>query len=261
MLREGRLSALDLSGNYMIQTPDLVAVRLDQPNAYPSSRDIQQVFANDTSEVARLLLLEPTRTFHSVTEVHEVCRQRGGTISLPTVSRALKGLHEEVVIHKARGQIRLLQARVVWDQLTAHYNAPRPQSTWQLRLDPDRRVEQLNALLGVGAWVWDGLTSASRWSATTPALVPTLWARSGALAPEQLRELESRRFYNTIVHAISDGLPFFDARGHVASPLECALALMQGDKRDQEVAASLSEALLTPDHPLLDAAYEPTHTV
>lgn len=88
MLREGRLSALDLSGNYMIQTPDLVAVRLDQPNAYPSSRDIQQVFANDTSEVARLLLLAPTRTFHSVTEVYEVCRQRGGTISLPTVSRA-----------------------------------------------------------------------------------------------------------------------------------------------------------------------------
>ena len=68
LLNQEGISGLDLSGNYLIQTPDILAVRLDRKNLFPESQPIKNIFAGNSSTVGRLFLAENKR-FASVNEV------------------------------------------------------------------------------------------------------------------------------------------------------------------------------------------------
>ena len=134
-LQRADISGLDLNGNYFIVTPELLAIRLDQPNQYPESRPIKKIYSNKSSLVGRFLLAE-ARTFEQVNEIHRGIRDRKGDLSLSTVSKVLSRLDEELLIKKGRGQIRVLQPKTLLDRLRDGYRTPDIQDTIKVKL-PD----------------------------------------------------------------------------------------------------------------------------
>ncbi|HLB59574.1 MAG TPA: hypothetical protein VJL87_05785 [Bdellovibrionota bacterium] len=58
MISSQKMSALDLNGNYYIQTPEFLAIRLDQENQYKDSQPIKKIFSGNSSLVGRLLLTQ-----------------------------------------------------------------------------------------------------------------------------------------------------------------------------------------------------------
>lgn len=237
-LEEYGVSGLDLNGNYLILTDDLVAVRLDQPNAYPQSRDIKKVYSYNSSIVGRFLLVEK-REFEQVNEIFEGIQERGGGISLSTVSKVLKGLDEEMIISKKRGEIRLLQPEKLLDRLRDGYREPRTRRRIELKLPEGEAASILTERLGPENWVWSGEAAAEAYAATTPVKVRTAYTKELATARDELREFEDSRFYNCVLEQSDDAYVYFDRREEWASPVEAYLALSQMDKREREIARSI----------------------
>lgn len=244
-LEQAALSGIDLNGNYLLLSSELVAIRGDQPNDYPQSRDIKKVYSKNSSIVGRFMLRE-SRRYKQVKEIYEEIQKLGGGVSLSTVSKVLKSLDEDLLISKKRGEIRLLQPAKLLARLRDGYQKPQVGRTLRLRLPDSRRVELLNEVLRT-RWVWTGETSASRYATTTP---PTSWVAytaSGA-EMEKLTEFEDRRFYNCVLKTCDDPFVYFDSReddqGNWASPVETYLALSQLDKRERELALSIREKVV-----------------
>ncbi len=238
------ISGLDLNGNYLILTDDLVAIRLDRPNEYPESRDIKKVYSYNSSIVGRFLLVED-RTFEQVNEIYDGIQGLGGGISLSTVSKVLKSLDEDMIISKKRGEIRLLQPGKLLDRLCAGYREPRLGRSYKLKLRKGEEEEFLSEFLGADNWVWSGETSAEAYAATTTPR--TRLAYFDEPTPD-MKALHMRfgddRFYNCVVRQTDDDFVYFDRRGQWASPVETYLALSQLDKREREIARDIREKVL-----------------
>lgn len=245
------VSALDLCGNYLIQTPDLLAIRLDQPNEYPTSRDIKKIYSYNSSIVGRFLLREDRR-FEQVNEIYEGIQERGGGISLSTVSKVLKGLADDLMIEKTKECIRVLQPRELLARLKAGYRSPRDQMTFKLKL-PDNlggQQEILTEVLGKEGWIWSGTTSAQAYATTTPPTTTTVYTPELLTSTNPLRKYENERFYNCIIKQTNDAFAYFDRNGFWSSAVETCLALSQLDKREREIARTIEESILVefPDH-------------
>ena len=236
-------SGIDLNGNYLILTSDLVAVRLDRPNEYPESRDIKKIYSYNSSIVGRFLLTTD-RTFEQVKEIDEGISERGGGISLSTVSKVLKGLNEDMIISKTRDAIRLLQPRKLLDRLCDGYHAPRVDRELMLKLPTTSRDALVTEALGEGGWTWSGDTSAEAYAATTPPGVRVAYTRRIHASRASLREFEDTRFYNCVLKQTNDDFVYFDSRRQWASPIETYLALMQLDKREREIAQRIREDVI-----------------
>jgi hypothetical protein len=248
-LEQYGVSGFDLNGNYIILTAGLVAIRFDQPNAYPQSRDIKKVYSYNSSIVGRFLLVE-NRVFEQVNEIYEGIQKRGGGISLSTVSKVLKGLDEEMIISKKRGEIRLLQSEKLLDRLQDGYREPRTGRRIELKLPEGEAARLLSDALGTENWVWSGESSAGAYAATTPARVRTAYIPKLATAMDALGQFEDSRFYNCILEQTDDDYVYFDRREEWASPVEAYLALSQMDKREREVARSIRQnVILNSSHP------------
>ncbi len=247
LLRNEGVSGIDLNGNYLIQLQDFVAIRLDQKNRYAESGGIKKACAGDSSIVGRFLLRE-NRAYSQVTQIHEEIEALGGDISLSTVSKVLSALQDELLIEKAADWIRVLQAGELLNRLVESYQPPRTSDTLKLKLPDDRdsKARVLDDQLGKRNWVWDGTTSAERYTATTPASMWAAYTSADLRALDQLRDYEEARFYNCVVKRAKKSFVYFDSRGSWSAPLECYLALMQGDKREREIAEPLREEILQP---------------
>ncbi len=243
-LDQSGVSALDLNGNYLILTDDLVAIRLDQPNQYPESRDIKKVYSYNSSIVGRFLLAA-NRTFEQVNEIHDGIQEMGGGISLSTVSKVLKSLDEDMIISKKRGEIRLLQPGKLLDRLCEGYREPRVGRSYKLKFGDGDQDEFLNKFLGSDNWVWSGETSAETYAATTTPR--TRVAYFNALTPEMEAlhmQFGDDRFYNCLVEQTDDDFVYFARHGQWASPVETYLALSQLDKRERQIAQSIRENVI-----------------
>ena len=242
-LEQYGVSGLDLNGNYLLLTDDLVAIRLDQPNAYPQSRDIKKVYSYNSSIVGRYLLVE-NRVFEQVNEIYEGIQERGGGISLSTVSKVLKGLDDEMIISKKRGEIRLLQPEKLLDRLEDGYREPRTGRRMELKLPEGEAADVLREVLGSENWIWSGEASAEAYATTTPVKVRTAYTKGLATARDAFRDFEDRRFYNCILEQTDDDYVYFDRREEWASPVEAYLALFQMDKREREIARSIRDNVI-----------------
>lgn len=96
--------------------------RTGQPNAYPSSRYIKSVYRGRSSLVSWVLLLQ--RSFDTVSAVRREVLERGGRISLGTVSKVLMSLEEDLLVSRKDG-IRLLAARAASRPAGRELRAPR----------------------------------------------------------------------------------------------------------------------------------------
>ena len=243
--REG-VSGLDLSGNYFIQTPDMVAIRLDRGNQFPESQSIKKVFSGNSSLVGRLLLTEKRR-FTSVNEVLFEIRRRGGSLSLSAVSKVLTALDRDLIIEKSRQSISLLQPEKLLDRLAAEYRPPKLFGSKKLKLPPDKggglaEKPDLKGPFSGTPWVLTGESSASRYGITSGTEVLSVYMPGMG----DFAKFDDGRFYNVLVRQTADSFVYFDIQDERwASPVQCYLELAQLGKREQEIAGTIREAILS----------------
>jgi hypothetical protein len=92
--------------------------------------------------------------------------------------------------------------------------------------------------------VWGGQTTAVRYATTTPSQEDVAYTRELPLDAERLTQYRDERFFNCIVHASRDDFVYFDHDGHWASDVQTYLDLMQGDKREREIARDIKTQIL-----------------
>jgi len=245
MLERSGMSGIDPNGNYFIQVPDLLAIRLDRKNQYPESSDIKKIYSRNSSIVGRFMLRE-NRTYDQVNDIYDGIKKLGGGISLSTVSKVLQGMKDDLVIEKGREGIRVLQPEKLLEELSKQYRPPIVSRTLKLKL-PDRREEMedlLSEALGKDAWMWTGESSAEAYTMTTPARMYSTYTRADSRALDRLAPWVSQRFYNCELKRTKQAFVYFDCNEHWSSPLECYLALSQLDKREREIALDIKEEIL-----------------
>ena len=246
LLNQEGVSGIDLSGNYLLKTPEILAVRLDQKNRFPESQPIKNIFAGSSSIVGRLFLAAGKR-FESVSEVYSSIEALGGSLSLSAVSKVLKGLQDELIIEKGPTGITLLQPDKLLQKLETGYRPPKISSALKLRL-PGEGIEAVvalnTAMASPARWVLSGESSGLRYAIMADTSVFKVYVTDC----KPLLQYQNEQFYNVLAQQTEDSFPYFDAqaeRGRVwASPIQCYLELSKLDKREREIAATVREAIL-----------------
>lgn len=244
LFEETGLSGVDLNGNYVLQTDDFVAIRLDQENRYKESGGIKNVFRGTSSLVCRYLLHEPS-PHEGVSQIHEGIQDFDGRASLSTVSKVLSTLSDELIVEKG-DRIRVLQPEKLLTSLRDQYRPPETVESVPLNLPEDRaeRETLLTELLSGVLWVWSGETSAERYVTTTPSQEDDAYTRELPLDDDRIDTYRDQRFYNCILHESREDFLYFGHDGHWASEVQTYLDLMQGDKREREIALDLKNRIL-----------------
>ena len=245
LLNREKVSGLDLNGNYLIQAPDLVAIRLDQKNRFPESQPIKNIFAGGSSQVGRLFLAADRR-FKSVNEVFSGIKDLRGSLSLSAVSKVLKGLEEELIIEKSPAGIALLQPEKLLQKLGENYRPPRITESFKLKIPAITDLPGLkgpDGLSGAG-WILSGESSARRYAALADDSPFKIYLSDYG----SLLKYQDDRFYNVVALKTDDLFPYFDAREENglrwAAPVQCWLELSRLDKREREIAAGVREGIL-----------------
>jgi len=251
-LIETGVSGLDLSGNgVVIVRGEWFVFRSGEKNRYPARAPIKAVYAGKSSLVGRVLLLRPE--FSSVTRVREEIAVRGAAVSLPTVSKVLRALEEDLVIRR-KPTIRVIQPDQLIDKLTQGFDL-RPVTRRLIgRVEDraaflDRAFENARArsvkLVG---------QSVSAYSAL-PETDLTLFTSAADLILQDATFVETGRFSNVSVVETTDDRVYFDSRpsaGYLwTPPLQLYLTLANGGKREREIAAELRPSVeeMTSDVP------------
>lgn len=243
------MSGVDLSGNGVVVIPgELLVVRTGNPNQHPACRSIRNVYRGASSLVARVFLSRPR--YERVQEVMDHITDRGGRVSLSTVSKVLKVLEEDLVIRREGRTSELLQADELLDRLADGYRPPRISARKKYRW-VDASDNPLASLRD-----WSGrivLTGAA--SVDQYAIMPrekTVQCYCTAIEPieQELRGrlVESSRFPDLELVETQEPTVYFDTRSRdtvsAASPLQSWLELRAGDKRQSDAAEAVKTRIL-----------------
>ena len=129
MLERVQVSGIDLCGNGILIVPrELLVVRTGNPNRFPQSAPIRNVYRGDSSLVARSFLVRPV--YRAIGDIATAIRELSGNVSLATVSKVVKVLESDLIVAKDRGDIRLLQPDKLLDQLSANYRPPKAKARY-----------------------------------------------------------------------------------------------------------------------------------
>ena len=243
------VSGVDLCGNGVVTIPgELLVMRTGNPNRYPASRGIANVYQGTTSLVARVFVARPS--YDSVQEVRNEVANRGGLVSLGTVSKALRSLEEDLVISRQGRTSALLQADELFDRLAAVFKPPgvNARRTYRWNGSPNELIERL------GQWSSDlvltGTASVEEYGVMPREKVIQCYCGNiGRIEPELGSELEeSPRFPDLELIETRDPTVFFDSRDGdtvpTSSPLQCWLELQAGDKRQRDAAKGIREWMI-----------------
>ena len=237
---------VDLSGNGLVIVPrKWLIFRSGQPNAYPESRLVKNIYEGNTSLVSRVFLLKPT--YSSLNEIISEIQNRGGTISQSTVSKAVKQLQEDQIIWREDTVIKLLQPDKLLNRLADNYKPPRTLAIQKVKVEADfESIPQLATVAAEKAKATIALTGAC--SVTSYATMAREKQYSWYCDKEPAVLLKKvaatidadSRFPNVEIVQTNDQPVYFDARTingvRVASPIQTYLELMRGDKRERETA-------------------------
>ncbi|TVP55377.1 MAG: hypothetical protein EA351_10880 [Gemmatimonadales bacterium] len=249
-LRSERMSAIDLSGNAWVQVPGRWSCfQRGFPNRFPDTRPTRAPYRGKSALVGRVLLSRPG--FETISEVQEEIERRGGSLSLGQVSKVLSALEKDLVIRKGANGVRLIQPERLLDSLAESYRPPKAlkEETLKAKLDEKLFTKLLRESKRSGARI-AGYQPARYVIAPEPGerLVVYVESRGFSGAVDASGAERSSRFPNLAIRAIKEPWVFFDAQVESGiewcSPLETYLQLMQGGKREQEIAVGLRDEIL-----------------
>jgi DNA-binding HxlR family transcriptional regulator len=252
------VSGIDLSGNAFVVVPGkLLVLRTGAPNKFRESYAIREVYRGNTSLVARALLLRP-RT-ESLADLRQFIRQRGGSITLTTISKALRRLEDDVLVERRGGRARLLQPEALLDKLAGAYRPPKVRRCLVGSNSLDRAGLAARLANTPARMVLTGQSSTDRYAVMgrearvrfyTDSIAPLVGTLGSAFT-------EGERFANLELLETNDPTVYFDVRRSgdfpCASPIQAYLELVSGDKREQETAAQIRSLILDELRQKMDA--------
>ena len=236
------ISAVDLCGNMAITLPGRwLVIRTGAPNRFPASAQIKNVYRGKSALVCRALMLKGE--YPSATAIANELGEVAG-VTLPTVSKVLSSLEDDLMIARASGSIRVIQPSRLLDNLVANYRPPVERRVVRGKVSSP---EMLRARL-------------REW--TAPSAPP-----SAIDAPERYTIYPSampvQRIYSTSLDALTDGVTVDESArfpdvefvesddpsvyfGRVRGDgtLQVYLELAKGGKRAEQVAAPIRDDLL-----------------
>ena len=236
------VSALDLCGNIAVAVPGTWYIeRLGAPNRFPDTRLVKNVFRGASSLVPRVLV--SGERFRSATDLLAAIESRGGSTSLPTVSRVLRQLEDEAVVIRSPEIMVTDQERF----LRLFVSSYRPALE---RARVAGRVTDLGAVRTSLAETARGgnfriVGVAPERYVNFPSSYEEIvvYTTSAAAALEGIDLRTDSPFQNLIVYETDDPSVFFDPREEDgfpwAPPLEAYLRLATGDERMREMATAL----------------------
>lgn len=246
-LAEREVSGIDLCGNGVVIAPgDWFVYRTGRPNRFPTKAAIKNIYAGTSSLVCRALLT--AGRFERLSDIPRAIEAAGGQISLGTVSKVVRCLEDELLVSKEDG-IRLIQPLALLDRVANSYQPREPVSRLRGSF-PDGK----DLLQRASAWARDtgaglAVSGAGRYAQapSSDAYPPIYTDRPTELARE-LHFEPADRFASAEIRGTEDPLPYFDAQRVDGvtwqSPLQTYLEMMQGGKRERELAATLREQVL-----------------
>ncbi len=253
-LQDLEVSGLDLCGNGIILGPHFSIWRSGQPNRFPESQPIRNVFRGSSAIFAQCFLQR--REFPSLTSLQQHAREhsprtyRTGTLTIGTASKVVQSLEQQMIVARQGTRLTLIDVKALMQGILENYlpavgprlegRTPLPIEAIWSRLRAPETVTRLRSVI-------TGLGSAVRYGAT-PGLVETsLYVSDLATAAELLELKETRVFPNLeLIQETSDRV-YFDARSDHgvlwASPLQSWLELASAGPREREAAEVLKAKL------------------
>lgn len=240
VLAREHISALDLCGNYQLIVPGrLLLHHLDEPNRYPNSSPIRDIWGGTSSLVPRVLLLK--RRFDTQTELQERIEALGGSISKGTISKVLHVLENGLWVRRDDGVV-LQHPDTMLNAFIENYRSPRTTRRQTVKLTAPPRDIDNNAPRVV-------------WFAPEAFVIR---ATSGHLPQAYTDNLDqfisqpgvkaTTRFADAEIIETQDPGVFFAPAEHnhkpIVSMLEVYLQLATGNKRDQDAAAQMRGDIL-----------------
>lgn len=247
-----QISGVDLSGNGVIVIPGrLLVYRTGSQNSYRDSVPKKFVYRDTTSLVARVFLCRTT--YDSLADIESEIKQRGGSVSLSTISKALARMEEDVVIAKRPGRIELIQPDILLDHLAASFREPKVHRTITCALARpiDRVLHDTKHKLALAL---SGKSSTSAYAVMGRESAIALYCKDidAALSAWGSDAKEDARFPDITLQETSDPTPFFDVRPMngmpFSSPIQTYLELSTGDKREKETADQVRQRILQDLH-------------
>jgi len=246
-LQAAEVSGLDFSGNMVLVVPgDWLVIKTGNPNQYPSSQPIKNVYAGKSALIGRVLLT--CSVFPSVKAVREEILKRDATVSWGTVSKVLAVLEDDLLVSRNSG-VDLIQPARLLDQLAKNYQ--RPEIETQLRGKSADIPRFLDDMLGRAAA--SGVRVIGR-SEQLYAIAPvtedstTIYVSRLGDWIKELPFEETDRFHNLEIVEVNSEDVFFDFNNWRGFPwcskLQIYLELMQGGKREREIADQIKGDLL-----------------
>lgn len=252
-LEQREVSGIDLCGNGVVIVPgELCAFRTGQPNRYPQSGPIKNIYRGRSSLVPRVFLTRPE--YGEVNEVKREIEARNGKIAISTISKALATLTEDLLIKRENGSVSLLQGDALLDKLAANYVAPRTTRRFIGRWEgePEEFLPELfdeAGRAGIRAIV-SGASSVGQYAVMAREKTVQVYCGSIEAMVRIVGDViqETSRFSNLELIETDDDYVYFDARSETgiryACPVQTYLELMAGDKRERETAEQVKEAIL-----------------
>ena len=248
-LERAGVSGIDLSGNALVVVPGkLLVLRTGASNKFRESYSIREVYRGNTSLVARALLLRP-RT-ESLADLGQFIRERGGRITLTTISKALRRLEDDVLVERRGGRARLLQPEPLLDKLASAYRPPKVRRRIVGSTSLDRAALAARFTTAPARTVLTGQSSTDRYAVMgreervrfyTDSSVTLLGTLGGEFT-------EGERFANLELIETDDPTAYFDVRRSgdlpFASPVQTYLELASGEKRELETAEQVRALIL-----------------
>jgi hypothetical protein len=260
-LEQTGVSGLDLCGNGVVMSPNgLFVFRTGQPNLYPRSSPIKNIYRRNSSMVPRVFLAQSQ--FERVTDVLTAINTRNGlgeTLGRPlmamgTVSKALKAMEEDLIISREQVPLKLIQPDKLLKKLVENYQPMKPGNVIRRRVSAT--VGDLPEILaGLGKElklpvVATGLASATQYAVMQRGDLMSVYCPRPEALLSRLSTSDSDRFPNLEVIQSEDETNYFDSRldpktgFRWAAPIQAYLEMMRGDKRDQETAAQIRTELI-----------------
>jgi hypothetical protein len=257
-LEEERISGIDLCGNgIVIIEGRLLVYRTGSPNQFKSTSSIKNIYRKKTSLVPRMFLAKPR--FQAVQEILGEIQLRdrlalnweAKEMSLPTVSKALKAMGDDLLIQRKDG-IRLVQPKKLLDLLAENYDSPKSANRIRLKLPVDdfqvlERVREEASRLSM-PWVATGLSSVARYAVMQRGEMTSVYCPQVRYLLQALEGKETSRFPNLELIECDDERVYFNSieeDGYCwADATQTYLELMAGDKRDRETAEQVKTYIL-----------------